>query len=159
MRNRLVLLAGCIALLLLAASCAGDGDDGVETADNGKARGKNAAAQDAKASGEKNGHSLSVVAPKNGAEVESPLIVEVATSVPLGEPGSDFHLHVFFDGHKDDYEIKTSKRFAINVPAGRHTITVLLRKPDHSSAGPQARLTVEVAATSDTPHDDGGYDS
>jgi len=114
---------------------------------------------------------VTITAPSDGASVGSTFDVTWDTNVELGEPetGRD-HVHVFVDGHSNDYTVVGGHEFTIkDLAPGEHTVNVTLQHADHSSAGAEDEVEVEVGAsgaTNDTssPDDDdsgsyggGGY--
>ena len=95
---------------------------------------------------------LSVAAPVDGAEVSVPFGVTIETDVSLGPPESgNHHLHLNFDGGTDaaDYDMAYSNAVQVSreLAPGEHTITVSLRNPDHSDAGPSQTITVVVTGS------------
>ena len=124
----------CLCLLLMGSAC------GTEPEEGGAA----ATSQ----------HGLTIHSPADGAEVEMPFSLEFSSHA-LGM-GDDFHVHVFFDGNEDDYEIASGTSYEIDSLApGEHTIHVSLRHGDHSAAGAEEEVTVMVTGEA-TGDDDGG---
>jgi hypothetical protein len=99
------------------------------------------------ASAGREGMEVSITTPEDGAEVTTPFTVEVSSSEELGpEETGENHVHVFFDGHEDDYLVVTSESAEIDELApGDHTIGVSLRNADHSPAGAEAEISVTVS--------------
>lgn len=112
---------------------------------------------------------VTITSPSDGAGVGSSFEVTWDTNVDLGEPdtGRD-HVHVFVDGHANDYTVVGGNQFTIQgLSPGEHTVNVTLQHADHSSAGAEDEVDVNVGASgtpSDTPSSDpetedpGGYD-
>ena len=91
--------------------------------------------------------SLAIVEPADGAEVETPFTVRFSAEPALGpiDTGAS-HLHLWIDGHEDDYEVIEANRYEIKrLPPGEHTISVSLRRADHSQAGAEDEITITVA--------------
>jgi hypothetical protein len=133
-----------LALALVAAACGGG-----EPADVG--------------SGGPDGDSqltLAIESPPEGAEVGGSFMLEFASSEPLGPPESgDFHVHVFYDGNEDKYEVVTTNTFeAKGLSPGEHVIGASLRNADHSDAGAEDELTVTVVRRSKSAKGSGGDD-
>jgi hypothetical protein len=94
------------------------------------------------------GVTLSVVEPAQNSTMSTPFQLKVATSVSLGttETGRH-HIHVWFDGNEDKYQILYSDTGQIrDVPAGSHTMIVSLRNANHSDAGPRVDVPITVGA-------------
>ncbi|MFG1703732.1 hypothetical protein ACFLIM_11100 [Nonomuraea sp. M3C6] len=106
---------------------------------------------------------LTISAPANGANVGSSFALEFSSSEEIGatDSGKD-HVHVFTDGHSDDYTVVTASPFQVTgLPAGQHKVGVTLQHADHSSAGASAEITVNVTgsggSSSPSPQQDQGY--
>lgn len=98
---------------------------------------------------------LDITSPANGAHVGSAFPVTWHASVSLGAPdtGRD-HVHVFVDGHANDYTVVGGDQFMLKgLTPGKHTVDVTLQHADHSSAGAQDQVAVTVGSggTSGTP--------
>jgi hypothetical protein len=93
---------------------------------------------------------LAIESPSEGAEVERSFMLEFESSEALGPTESgDFHVHVFYDGNEDEYEVVTANAFeAKGLSAGKHVIGASLRNADHSDAGAEDEVTVTVVARS-----------
>jgi hypothetical protein len=118
---------------------------------------------------------LNIVSPANGADVQQPFTIQAESNVPLGTPETgEHHLHFYVDTDitAADYQIVygDSAQVEQQLSPGEHTIIVSLRNADHSDAGPQQTITVNVGAgtggssgapaPSDAaapPSDDSGY--
>jgi hypothetical protein len=107
------------------------------------------------------GPTVAVLSPADGAQVNPPFTVKIKASVPLGPTDSGkHHVHVYFDDHADDYTIVESDSGEIlNAPPGEHTLHVSLRNANHSPAGAEAAVKVNVGAGETTEPDAGpnGY--
>ncbi|RYP80692.1 hypothetical protein EKO23_24450 [Nocardioides guangzhouensis] len=89
---------------------------------------------------------LDITSPANGAHVGSSFPVTWHSSVTLGAPdtGRD-HVHVFVDGHANDYTVVGGDQFTLKgLAPGKHTVDVTLQHADHSSAGAQDQVSVTV---------------
>jgi len=110
---------------------------------------------------------LTITSPADGAKVAGTFEVSWDSNVKLGEPdtGRD-HVHVFVDGHSNDYTVVGGSTFTIKgLSPGQHTVDVTLQHADHSSAGAQDEVQVSVGAggapSSPSPspsQSDPGYD-
>jgi hypothetical protein len=118
------------------------------------------------ASGGGGGPDVSIAAPDDGASLSVPFTVEVSSSEELGPTDTGaHHVHLFFDGNEDEYEVVESDSIEIDdLDSGDHTIGVSLRNADHSAAGAEAEISVTVTGgggggtdDSDQPADD-AYD-
>ena len=104
---------------------------------------------------------VTITSPTDGASVGSSFEVTWDTNVDLGEPdtGRD-HVHVFVDGHANDYTVVGGNEFMIEgLSAGEHTVNVTLQHADHSSAGAEDEVDVKVdpsATSTDSPSTDEG---
>jgi hypothetical protein len=146
-RNRTLALGAtsAVALVLLAACGSDSGEAG---SDGGSPE-------------------VTITSPSDGASVGSTFDVTWDTNVDLGEPdtGRD-HVHVFVDGHSNDYTVVGGNEFTItDLAPGEHTVNVTLQHADHSSAGAEDEVEVDVGTSTDTPSSDdtdtedpGGYD-
>jgi hypothetical protein len=108
---------------------------------------------------------LTITSPSDGATVRLPIDLSFQSSVQLGPTDSGMdHVHVFTDGHTDDYTVVPTTSFQVkSLSPGRHTIGVTLQHADHSPAGASAQVTVNVVAgsgpaPSSSPTSDPGYD-
>lgn len=108
---------------------------------------------------------LKIDSPANGANVKGNVEVKFTPSVPIGkeDTGKD-HVHFVVDGKTDEYTVVRSSPYTVpNLAPGKHTIAITLQHADHSPAGANAEISVNVTgpggqAPSSTPSDDGGYD-
>jgi hypothetical protein len=133
-----------LALALTAAACGGG-----EPADVGS-DGPDADTQP----------TLAIESPAEGAEVDGSFMLEFASSEPLGPSESgDFHVHVFFDGNEEEYEVVTDDFFeAKGLSPGEHLVGASLRNADHSEAGAEDEVTVTVVRRSKGAKSSGGDD-
>jgi hypothetical protein len=103
------------------------------------------------ASGGDDGMEVSIDEPTDGAELTTPFTVEVSSSEEIGPEDTGLHhVHVFFDGNDDEYQVVTSESVEVeDLPPGDHTIGVSLRNADHSPTGAEAEISVTVVEGED----------
>jgi hypothetical protein len=111
---------------------------------------------------------VTITSPSDGADVGSSFAVKWDSSVKLGDTdtGRD-HVHVFVDGHENDYTVVGGNSFTIKgLAPGEHTVDVTLQHADHSSAGAEDEVDVNVTGSGgagqspspdDTESTDPGY--
>jgi hypothetical protein len=95
---------------------------------------------------------VTITSPSEGADVGSSFPVRWDTSVRLGEPstGRD-HVHVFVDGHADDYTVVGGNEFMLKgLSPGKHIVNVTLQHADHSPAGAGDEVEVDVSGSGGT---------
>jgi hypothetical protein len=116
------------AVALLAASCGGG--------EGGAGAGGGAAGAGA----------VTILEPANGAQVQVPFMLKVKSDVELGPTEKGVHhIHVFFDGDDSKYEVVEADTFEVkSLPPGKHAVNVSLRNADHSPAGSETKVDVEV---------------
>lgn len=133
-------VAAVAAAAVLLAGCSGSGD--AATTDNGGS----------KAEG------ITISAPKDGASVSVPFTLEFdAGDIGPTETGKD-HVHIFADGDESDYTVVGENKFEIKgLSEGKHTINITKQHADHSPAGSEAEITVNVTG-GDTSSDSGSSD-
>jgi hypothetical protein len=95
---------------------------------------------------------LSIVSPSEGATVDSPVdFVFSVKGVQIGPPETGkMHFHIHIDG-SSKYLVVTSTQASIPIPAGQHTIKVVIAQPNHDETGTFASVTITVAAGGATP--------
>ena len=119
------------------------------------------------------GLTVSIVEPSDGAAIKAPFNLKVNSSVPLGPTESgQHHVHLFFDGNDKNYEVVESDTMEISssskalkdVSPGKHELDISLRNADHSAAGAETKIMVDVGeggsqppSTGDTGGGGGGY--
>jgi hypothetical protein len=106
------------------------------------------------------GSDLKIISPADNATVGEPFELTWTSAVPLGAPdtGKD-HVHVFTDGKVNDYTVVGDTKFQIKgLSPGKHTVGITLQHADHSPAGAQAEITVNVTsgASMSTTNSTGG---
>jgi len=105
--------------------------------------------------------SISVTSPTDNATVSSPVVLNLAaTGVKIGTPDTgDDHFHVYVDG-SSKYTIVYTKEASIPVPAGKHTLRIVLAEPNHTETSTSTTITVDVkgggAGMSPSPTGGGG---
>jgi len=106
------------------------------------------------------GSGLTITSPAAGASVTSPVQLTIsAGGEKIGQPSTgDRHFHVRVDG-SSQYQILYSTSGSVDVPAGQHTIEVVLTEPNHTETETSASVTVTVTggAGSASPSGGGGY--
>jgi hypothetical protein len=129
-------LAGLFALSIafVLAACSSGSQSG------GAASGEVAGAADP---------TIAIAVPEDGTTVQVPFDVQLEASVPLGEPDTgNHHAHLYFDTDTNsaDYDIVYGTTWQVTRPLtpGEHQVTVALANPDHSLAGPQQTITIQV---------------
>jgi hypothetical protein len=129
-RTVLPVLLGAIALIV--AGCA-SGDNG--TTSGGAQSG----------GGSSGNASVAFSTPAAGAKVSSP--VKVAFTVQgaqIGQPETGkMHFHVYVD-KSSEYTIIYSMTGKVDVPAGQHTLKVVLAQPNHTETSTTATEQVDV---------------
>jgi hypothetical protein len=106
------------------------------------------------------GMSLSIAEPAKDAAVSLPFKVKVDAGVPLGPTESGkHHVHLWLDNHANDYlvvesdtaEITSGQKATLSgkplgISTGTHTIHVSLRNANHSAAGVETEIPVNIGA-------------
>jgi hypothetical protein len=140
MTNR-ISMSAMLGTMLLAgvAACGGDGySSGTPAGGSGGGSG---------------GASVSIVEPADGATIKAPFQLKVKSSESLGSTKSgQHHVHLFFDGNDKKYdvietdslEIGSSSKAMAGLTPGRHELDISLRNADHSPAGAETKIMVEV---------------
>jgi hypothetical protein len=133
-----------VAIALLAASCSGGSGGGYFGDDGGDAG--------AGAGGGGNAGAISITEPASGAQVQLPFTLKFKSEVELGPTEKGVHhVHVFFDGDDSKYEVVEADSFEVkSLPAGKHTVHASLRNADHSPAGSETQIDVEVTGDGGT---------
>jgi hypothetical protein len=119
-----------------------------------------ACGSDAGASSKGGSPELTITSPADGATVGSAVRIQWKSSVKLGptDTGRD-HVHVFVDGKSNDYTVVGGNEFMLKgLSPGQHTLDVTLQHADHSPAGAEDAVKVDVdgsgSAGATTPPDD-----
>lgn len=91
---------------------------------------------------------VTITSPSNGEDVGSDVVVSWDASTELGEPDTGRnHVHVFVDGEENDYTVVGGNEFEVEgLSPGEHTINVTLQHADHSDAGAEDEVEVNVTA-------------
>lgn len=114
---------------------------------------------DGSGSGDGSPH-VTITSPSDGAHVGTSFDVSWDSSVKLGptDTGRD-HVHVFVDGKSNDYTVVGGNDFTLKgLSPGEHTVNVTLQHADHSPAGAEDEVKVDVggsgASSPTTPPED-----
>jgi hypothetical protein len=151
-RVRMLTVLGAI-VLVAATGCGSDTADAGSTGSGGGG---------GSGSG---GNTVKIKEPTDGASIEIPFTLSVDSSVPLGTTDSGLHhVHLYFDGKDSNYEVVESDSMQItdSSPAvkglkpGKHELDISLRNADHSPAGFDTHIMVNVtgAGGGGQPSDD-----
>jgi hypothetical protein len=103
---------------------------------------------------------VSVVEPARDAKIGLPFTVKIDAGVPLGPTESGkHHVHLWFDDNANDYLVVESETAEVKggltatlsgkpmpLPPGEHVIHVSLRNANHSPAGADTEIPVQIAA-------------
>lgn len=140
-----LLTAPVIGLVLVLAACGGDDDGGAST------------------SGSDNGMTLEITSPADGDDVSAPFTVEFDSSEELGATEDGVHhVHIYWDGDDSEYTVVEADSVEVTeVPTeGEHVLNASLRNADHSPAGVETEITVNVTGGGGDggSGDDGGVD-
>jgi hypothetical protein len=95
---------------------------------------------------------LSIVSPKDGSTVTGPVrLVLAAPGVQIGPPATGkMHFHVHVDG-SSKYTIVYSTQPSLQIPNGRHTLKVVLARPNHDETSTSATVTITVSQSGASP--------
>ncbi len=150
MTKRLRMIAAVGALALGVSACGGDdGEDGSISTGSGDS-----------------GMSVEILQPADGDTISVPFTLEVDSSEELGATDAGLHhVHIFFDGDDSSYEVIEDgnvepREIAEDSPAveglepGEHVLNISLRNADHSPAGAEAEVTVNVEDAGASPAGD-----
>jgi len=131
-RTLLPPLLGAIALTIAGCASSGYGTGG------GAASG----------GGNPSGATVAFASPASGAKVTSPVTVGFTVQgVKIGKPETgDMHLHVYVD-HSSSYKILYATSGQLDVPAGQHTLRVVLAQPNHNETATTASEQVDVTGS------------
>jgi hypothetical protein len=92
-------------------------------------------------------HTVEVLSPGPGDVVTVPIEVALDSDVPLGPSSVDeyYHVHIWFDDDVDAYSVIEGEVGQItSAPDGQHEMHVSLHHADHTPAGAETALTVEI---------------
>jgi hypothetical protein len=145
--ERVRMLTALGAIVLVAA--AGCGSDTASTGSTGNDGAK----------------TVTIKEPADGAAIDIPFTLRLDSGVELGstDSGKD-HVHLYFDGDDSKYEVVesdsmqiTSKSPAVEgLKPGKHELDISLRNADHSAAGFDTSITVNVNGGGQSSDDSGG---
>jgi hypothetical protein len=133
-RARILLPVLAAAIGLAIAGCA--------SSDNGTSSG-------AQSGGSGGNASVSFATPAPGAKVASPVNVSFnVQDAQIGQPETGkMHFHVYVD-QSSDYKILYAMSGQVDVPAGQHTLKVVLAQPNHTETSTTATEQVDVTGAS-----------
>jgi hypothetical protein len=103
------------------------------------------------------GTTVSIVEPADGATIQIPFKLQVNSSESLGSTESgQHHVHLYFDGNdskyevieSDNVEVSSSSKAVDGLAPGKHELNISLRNADHSAAGADTKIMVEVGGGS-----------
>lgn len=99
---------------------------------------------------------VTIQEPAEGASVDIPFTLRLDSSVELGttESGKN-HVHLYFDGDDSEYEVVESDSMEITkdsppvkgLEPGEHELNISLRNADHSAAGFETKIMVQVGGS------------
>ncbi|HZD73788.1 MAG TPA: hypothetical protein VE776_07875 [Actinomycetota bacterium] len=129
-RTLLPVLLGIVALIV--AGCASQ-DSGSSGAQSG---------------GNSGNATVAFATPAANAKVTSPVKVEFTVQgAEIGQPETGkMHFHVYVD-QSSDYKILYAPSGQIDVPAGQHTLKVVLAQPNHTETSATATQQIDVTGT------------
>ena len=145
-RARMLLPVLAAAIALAIAGCA--------SSDNGNSTGAQ--------SGGGSNASVSFASPAAGAKVSSPVDVSFnVQGAQIGQPETGkMHFHVYVD-QSSAYKILYAMSGKVDVPAGQHTLKVVLAQPNHTETSTTASQQVDVTGSAGgqapTTTSGGGY--
>ena len=86
--------------------------------------------------------------PADGAQVTSPVKLDFTVQgAKIGQPETgDMHLHIYID-QSSDYKIVYATSGQVDVPAGQHTLKVVLAQPNHTETSTTATEQINVTGT------------
>jgi hypothetical protein len=146
-RVRMLTVLGAI-VLVGATGCGSDTADAGSTDSGGDAK------------------TVTIKEPADGASIDIPFTLRLESGVELGtlESGKN-HVHLYFDGDDSKYEVVESDTMEITdtspavegLKPGEHEMNISLRNADHSAAGFDTSIKVNVngGGGAQSP-DDGG---
>jgi hypothetical protein len=114
------------------------------------------------------GQQVTISEPADGASIDIPFTLKLDSNEELGSTESGkHHVHLYFDGDDSAYEVVESDSMEITeaspavkgLEPGEHELDISLRNADHSAAGFDTSITVNVGGGGggdQPPADDGG---
>ncbi|HEX6358701.1 hypothetical protein [Actinophytocola sp.] len=135
--NRRVRLSAIFAALVLVG-ISGCGDDTASAGSGGSGG---------------SGQSVTINEPADGSTVEIPFTLSLDSTAELGTTDSGKnHVHLYFDGNDSQYEVIESDTMEITedspavagLRSGEHELNISLRNADHSAAGFETSINVQV---------------
>ncbi len=152
MSRRLSLSVALGTMLLVGATACGSDSSANTPSGSGGGSGEN---------------TVSIVEPADGSTIQIPFKLQVKSGVSLGSTESgQHHVHLYFDGNdkkyevveSDNMEITSSSKAVDGLQPGQHEMNISLRNADHSAAGADTKIMVEVGGSggSQPPTSGGG---
>lgn len=150
MRRPRLLFASTAALSLILAGCSSAG--GTSASDGGSGGGE---------------PSVEILKPADGDTLSVPFTLAVDSSEELGTTDSgNHHVHIYFDGNdsayeviesgnREDHEITADSPALQGLEPGEHELDISLRNADHSAAGADAKITVNIETAGSGSGDSG----
>lgn len=91
--------------------------------------------------------SITVVNPADGAEVASPVMLQLSVDgAEIGSPDTGLmHFHVYV-GDSDDYEVITNLSSEVPAPKGLQTLRIVLAEPNHTETDVNTTVSVDVTS-------------
>jgi hypothetical protein len=105
------------------------------------------------ACGDEPGETIRITSPSDGAEVTVPFQVIIDSSVPLGPPSEDVHhVHIWFGDDQAIFLVGESDVVQVdNAPNGEQTMRVSLHHADHTPAGAEVSVSLNISGGADIP--------
>src|SRR5262245_4889045 len=108
---------------------------------------------------------VTITEPADGASIGIPFTLRLDSKEALGSTESGkHHVHLYFDGDDSAYEVIESDSMEITdkspavkgLSSGEHELDISLRNADHSPAGFDTKITVNVTGAGGGQSDDDG---
>lgn len=131
MRKPVPIFMATAATALIVAACGGPAETATTTGSGGDSGG--------------DAGKITITSPKDGASVSPPFELRFdAGDIGPTDTGKD-HVHIFVDDKETDYTVVTENTFQIEgLSEGEHLIHITKQHADHSPAGAEAEITVNV---------------
>jgi hypothetical protein len=142
------LVAIALSLLVVTGAACGDGDD---TETGSGANGSESGSGSGSGGGDGGGDSemsVEITSPEDGAEVQAPVQLELASSVDIGDTDTGLHhFHVRYDGDAENFDMVFEEGTYTpdrDLGPGEHTVQLVLANADHSETDVTDEVTVTV---------------
>lgn len=100
---------------------------------------------------------ITITSPKDGESAASPVKL-VVTGAEIGATDTGLmHLHVYVDD-SSQYEVVESAESEVSVPAGEHTLRVVLAEANHQETAASASVSIMVTGGAGGSPSPGGDD-